>query len=433
MPYYLVENWAYPKADIQGLIDNELTFETLILKGIVYPKSSDSVQFSYVGVIGIRTDFIVVLPKYIAIEDEVNKSEKSKQIFSILKRMDSQFGHLNELEFNNTNSSQNSFCELFIADSLLLDFLENGYLARQSKEYVKDSIGETNWEKTINEGEVFFSQDYPIYAYPYNEIAELDESHLLLKIHKKCLLQCYTKYSELLDLRIYFPDTISESLEELGDRNYLLNFLKSTLSHTYVDRDIRTIKLLIQFINSTYSIGLDNYYYLFGTTSYHVAWELICRETIPNKTTELKKLISRPIWQSSEGVEHKETIVPDILASDEGSYFLIIDAKYYNINIQSRPFKIENTPGVNDVLKQFAYEVNFDNYCRGLGISNRFNVFLFPTEEKHEKPLRKIGEVTFREVFPGRKIYLLAYEDHAAYNNFIDGNKIEIEEILNRL
>ena len=97
---------------------------------------------------------------------------------------------------------------------------------------------------------------------------------------------------------------------------------------------------------------------MFGTTAYHAVWEKVCAAVFDNKlNTSLGKLnmsvplakeyrpsdtlieiIEKPKWQGTDTEEKlaPDTLIPDLISIPKignEDYFLIFDAKYYNLRL----------------------------------------------------------------------------------------------------
>ena len=158
---------------------------------------------------------------------------------------------------------------------------------------------------------------------------------------------------------------------------------------------------------------------MYGTTAYHVVWEKVCAEVFDNKlnTTlgqlkmatplaeqyqektkrreKLIDIIEKPIWQGKD-TEPKvaDTLIPDLISIpciDGKDWFIIFDAKYYNLQLEKGKL-LRGNPGVEDVTKQYLYQLAYKDFIKVHHITEVRNCFLMPTEENNivEKGVAKM-------------------------------------------
>ena len=96
--------------------------------------------------------------------------------------------------------------------------------------------------------------------------------------------------------------------------------------------------------------------------------------------TTLMSLIKKPEWHlvGTKSFSGNGTLIPDIAIFyryREETLFLILDAKYYD------PANLaQNHPGIEDIDKQYLYEVAFKPFLDSHGVQQVQNIFLLPTE-----------------------------------------------------
>ena len=79
----------------------------------------------------------------------------------------------------------------------------------------------------------------------------------------------------------------------------------------------------------------------------------------------------------------KETLIPDIITivqEDGADQFIILDAKYYNIQLEKDKV-LRGNPGVGDVTKQYLYQLAYRDFMSDHNITVVKNSFLMPTEK----------------------------------------------------
>ena len=60
--------------------------------------------------------------------------------------------------------------------------------------------------------------------------------------------------------------------------------------------------------------------------------------------------------------------------------------------------ELRGYPGVQDVSKQYLYELAYKNFIQENGLKMKENAFIMPTDNEIEEELEEIGEIKF-EIF----------------------------------
>jgi len=107
-------------------------------------------------------------------------------------------------------------------------------------------------------------------------------------------------------------------------------------------------------------------------------------------------------------------------------YFIIFDAKYYNLRLEHG--KLSGNPGVGDIDKQYLYQLaylDFINYYKFAGVRN---CFLMPTEEDE---IIDMGTVTMKmlERLNLANIQIRKLPANRLYDLYLAGQKMEIAEL----
>ena len=148
------------------------------------------------------------------------------------------------------------------------------------------------------------------------------------------------------------------------------------------------------YLTEENSLTNENYLTLYGTSTYHVIWEEICckvlGDKLDKKISDLKlpkayhsnkkliDIIKKPKWilNSGSSIPAKRTFIPDLVTFHE-DYFIILDAKYYNIKFEENTLNGE--PGLESITKQYLYELAYHEFIKSCGFKDVKNGFLFPT------------------------------------------------------
>ena len=124
-----------------------------------------------------------------------------------------------------------------------------------------------------------------------------------------------------------------------------------------------------------------------------------------------KDIIDRPQWHKNSPYVNGgkvSTLKPDMICiypHDNDYCFGIYDAKYYCMDFQkvNNKYKVTGQPGVGDVIKQYLYQLAYDDFITKQGYKYVQNMFFCPQEEADPdygyvemKMLHTIGGKTLR-------------------------------------
>ena len=188
---------------------------------------------------------------------------------------------------------------------------------------------------------------------------------------------------------------------------------------------------------------------LYGTNSFNLVWEKVCAEVFDNKlNTSLGKLnmsvplakeyrpsdtlieiIEKPKWQGIDTEEKPapDTLIPDLISIPKignEDYFLIFDAKYYNLRLE-RGKTLSGNPGVGDVTKQYMYQLAYQNFIKAHNIAVVKNCFLMPTE-KDEIINKGTAKMSMLEALGLENIQIRLLPARMMYEYYLSQKKIDI-------
>ncbi|WDV44050.1 LlaJI family restriction endonuclease [Clostridiaceae bacterium M8S5] len=413
----LVDKLCLDSNMIQKLLDKKILY---LLKNGLY-------HFKFVGVLIIKEKVIFSLPKY-----HKNKDKKAlaKQILVLFKEYSGR-ENLNSEEIDSFGDLAliNNYNMLSTIVFMINDYFENGLYSNEKSIYKLNGEEEINWSRTIDYINPIIIENNPVYLEFYTNAIKNDDTNYFRRLHMYILNECTKKLDELglleflglepirFDISNYTPETPQSII-------YRIN---KELNIQYINRKQLLLKAMASFISKEKMI-LDNLQISFyGTRSFHVVWEKTCGYVLNNKYETLKHLIDCPKWTSLNGKVHKAaTLVPDII-SVSNDYFVILDAKYYLINLNDEI--LYGNPGVEDVTKQYMYQLAFNNYIKMKKFKQVKNLFVFPSEENHVK---EIGIVTleFLEKLGLEDIILYLIPASMIFDYYIHNKKIDIIELF---
>lgn len=262
-------------------------------------------------------------------------------------------------------------------------------------------------EKIVEQNMAIMQDGAPYYVEIFTRRNLDNDSDYFRQLHKCILNECSSdlETTGLLDIFGLSSVEFAESkLEDFGEKEYILNRISSELGNQFITHRQTLLKTLYAFVESEYGNDTNLNMELLGTTSFNLVWEKACAEIFGNvldtKIRDLKKqgklpditntifddkqkiidLIEKARWEiNDKALETTETLEPDIITIDsESKGFYILDGKYYMITPKEESNKIYNQPGIQDVVKQFAYQKAYQNFIQEYNFRKIGNAFLFP-------------------------------------------------------
>jgi len=359
----------------------------------------------FVGVIMVEGKVLKCYPKYLPEyqKEEQGPVKEMKQVLEVLK-------HFNRREqiihMQNQSESESSFNLLATMLYLLQEFLEYGLYTNTRDVIEINGSGEILWDKTINETFTLISNNRPYYPEVLTKKRVNNDADFIRRLHACVLTECsrLLKEAQLTELFQLNSVELSDELRaDFGDDDYILHRIMMELNVQYNTRKQLLLKTLYSYIANGGVQSHTEGFSMFGTNSFHVVWEKVCAEifdnqldisldripfSVPvkyNKGETLKQLIEKPEWHENiEKISHKakDTLIPDIISIPEykgGRYFVIFDAKYYNMILDKKMLK--NQPGIESITKQYLYQLAYREFLKDckFDIENIRNCFLLPT------------------------------------------------------
>lgn len=379
--------------------DIEITEETAESGDCLY-------VFTYVGIITCGSRIVKAFPKYLLSEKEPPLDEM-KQVVKVLER----YSRSEEQIINvfNGNGENRSFNILAVILFLLNDYYEYGIYTNSEDIVELNGEGEILWEKTIDESFALIEDNHPYYMELYTVKTVDDDMDYFKRLHECVLTECFQQLHDAQLDTLFDMDTLElseESLQSFGDRDYILERIYKELNVQYNTRRQILLKTLYTYISQDRRMLEENDgISMFGTTAYHTVWEKVCAEVFDNKLNtalgQLKmsvslaeqyqmmknktliEIIEKPVWEGTDTTETAtDTLTPDLISISQVNgvdYFLIFDAKYYNIQLEKGK-SLRGNPGVGDVTKQYLYQLAYRDFIKAHNIVVVKNCFLMPTE-----------------------------------------------------
>lgn len=363
--------------------------------------------FTYVGVITSGSRIIKVYPKYLLSQKE--PLIEMKQIIKVLERYSNSEEQI--INIFNGNGENRSFNILAVILFLLNDYYEYGIYTNSEDIIEINGEGEILWGKTIDESFAMIEDNRPYYMEIYTRKTVEDDMDYFKRLHECVLTECSKQLHDAQLDELFGIDELvlsEEILFDFGDKDYILERLHKELNIQFNTRKQILLKTIYTYISQDRRmLEEDDGISMFGTTAFHAVWEKVCADVFDNKLSttlgELKmsmpladefknrssetliSIIEKPKWKGVDmaEVDAADTLIPDLISIPQingTDYFLIFDAKYYNIQLEKGK-SLRGNPGVGDVTKQYLYQLAYKDFIKAHNIEVVRNCFLMPTEK----------------------------------------------------
>ena len=417
---------------------------------------SGKYSFNFVGIV-IYKDFVIkCYPKYLNEEySDLEKDEILKTIIQVLRK----YGRSEKGVIGMSIEEQNKkFNFLSVIAFILTDFIDNGLYSNQNEIYEVNGEGEIDWDKTVNETTAFMVNKKPFYFDMITRNDINNEIDFFRQMHKYVITQCsrvlkQTGLTDILSLPLIEFD-VDEFL--FYDEEYVLNQIVKELNVQFVSRKQVVLKTLYSYFSRKQDYEKHSNMSLFGTMSFNLVWEKMCAFVLNNQLNnridridgidkqtltsgiakeKLSALIPFPHWIPKEGMEYrkpKKTIQLDLISifrKDAKRYFVIWDAKYYNLILTNE--KLEHNPGVEDVIKQYIYYLVYADFIKNQSFDFSYNVLLFPSEDSDIKVIGKVDLEILRKALNVNEILLMKMPAKLIFDMYLQEECLNIGEKIN--
>ena len=415
----------------------------------------------FVGVIMVEDRVLKCYPKYLP--DNIEPVKELKQVLEVLK-------HYNRKEqiihMQNRTDEESLFNLLAVILYLMQEFFEYGLYSNSREVIEVNGNGEILWDKTINETFTLISNNRPYYPEVLTRKRVNNDADFIRRLHACILTECsqLLKDAGLTELfQLGGVELSDERRTDFGDDEYILHRIMMELNVQYNTRKQNLLKTLYTYIANGGVQSQKTGFSMFGTNSFHVVWEKVCAEIFDNqldilvgrvplpqegvlpkkydKSKTLKQLIEKPEWhENNEQFSHdaKDTLIPDIVSIPEykgNRYFVIFDAKYYNMIFDEKMLK--NQPGIESITKQYLYQLAYKDFLDDCGFTQVRNCFLLPTAEGDiiNKGYVELGMMQFFDLCPIEVRLLPAEKVYDCYlrgekNSMFEKDALEIFECI---
>ena len=409
--------------------------------------------FTFVGVITIEGRVLKCYPKYLL--DATAPKAELKQVLKVLEKYNSKE---QIIRMYNDTSDSSAFNMLAVMLFLLQDYFEYGAYTNTQDIIESNGTGEILWDRTINETFTLLSHNRPYYPELLTMKRVNDDFNFFKRLHECILTHCTEELrdADLLDLfDIMGVDISDESIEDFGDKEYVLERIVKELNVQFNTRKQLLLKTLYAYIANSSALDDLDCFSMFGTNSFNLVWEKVCAEVMDNQLQKpigglrlpiplteqyrdmrhkkLIDLIDKPQWFGATPTgecfvkQAEDTLIPDLVSivKINGEYqFIIFDAKYYNIQLEHNK-KLCGQPGIESITKQYLYQLAFRPFVKAHQINTVRNCFLMPTAskeiiEKGAVSLAMLSKLGLQDI----QVRLLPAE--TMYRHYIDNTKMDI-------
>lgn len=476
---YIKELHRYTKNEISDLLEIDLNrtqelIDKLRLKNIVKvydPKKIDEYEyeeyveyignrknekkyyFNYVGVIIYNNIVIKCYPKYV---NDENKEICLKTILKVIRKYDQ-----NEtiIEGMNGESEELEFNLLSVILFILYDFTDNGIYSNHKDIITMNGDGEIDWDKTINDTYAIVSNGKLLYLNFYTRDSIEDQYNYFRQLHMYVITQCSKIIKEIELDKLFSLPVFEFEVQEYRflDDEEVLNNIEKELNVQFITRKQMLLNTIHAFISRRESISISQGLSFYGTKSFNLVWEQVCKNVLDNKLNEklnnldlelskefkckkrktLLELIEKPLWipisDKTKNYKGRGTLIPDIVSiykNNSKKYFIIFDAKYYNISFGTEG--ISGNPRISDITKQYLYNLAFKDFIEIHKFDVYRNAFLFPGDIDSIQELGYV-KMTMLEELGLKNIIAIKLPAEYFYEMYLNGNKIDIIKAFNFL
>ncbi|ACO30964.1 llaJI restriction endonuclease family protein [Bacillus cereus 03BB102] len=427
---------------------NEI-LKILEAKKIVKYNLKNEIQFVYVGIIVVNHKLMFILPKYILCATRKEELSHMRNIVRLLNEF-SEREKLEESDIEDINLEQETLVSNLIAiiSFLLDDYIENGLYQNEIDVIEFNGDGDINWDKTIDQIYPVVIGDQWLYADLITSKSSIDYKQFITLLHGRVINECIdffnsTGLNEILSYDLDIIDNVIDNMEEIDK---IERELEKEIVIQFNDRKRRVLYAIKSYLERKSGLS-DTKLLLYGTRNFKWIWEIVCGHIFDNefvkKGTKSKYEvfgIESPKWNIGNEKDlkindiemKKNRLTPDILKviiKDNIKYLLILDAKYYNVKL--RGSKIQGSPGIEDITKQYLYHSALKNYIEDNKIDKVLNAFLVPTQTKTYVQ----GEVflDFMRMYSNTDIKLMKLNVNEVIDMYSNNKKYNFDDFITLL
>lgn len=374
----------------------------------------------FVGFVSLPKQIVIVLPKVYPLATVPNQKtlQQAKLLFQTLQKV-AKLADRNSVkliegfypQLDNVNDRIPA-SRIGLADLILKDWFEYGFWTSSQQVFGLQGH-QIDWERTLVRNTPMMTHSGPLYIDAQYRRHLRFEQHILTQIHQWVVREIVRNFGFLFE-----QSPPLQSLPIVTKPIGAIKILKQFLPKMYKNRDIRLIKILLQYLEPELK-GFREHIDIYGTCTFHAIFEHCC-QTLYDDQKELFPIVQAKLqwtWETAPStavrkswfnkgqqadviVDLQDTIISAIRGrTEKHQHLMILDAKYYHLlrnferSSQSYKTRITGMPSVNDVRKQYFYQLLLELKYPNAHIKN---ALLFPIFGKNaEKPVCRLGTVGF--------------------------------------
>jgi hypothetical protein len=382
---FLLERHSY---ELNLLIYLGFTQESIdfFVKNKILLHQRNSFIFDFVGFLYIKDKEFFVCPKY-------RKTVYEQSIIPSFKKIFQSFN--TEIVQSETIHFSKS-----ISETILIDYMKNKYFKEQQI-VLDNDWNSVSWEDLILNCENFHN-GHPVILEPKTLSKTNLIHHKMIRMQESFISFLISKNKDLID-KLCIPSVFMKP--QIFTENEMLVYFRNELKKNRLYREQRMLKLYIDFLTIK-----EEEFQFFGTKFFHNIWEKICKNVFNDQSSIYNKHFPKPTYQIGERKIKLKGHIPDIISIPDKDNCFVLDAKYYDYNV--------NLPQTEDITKQLFYEKLCQNILPSHHLSNGF---LFLNEQ--DEDILNIGNVTY-DVFEQKKVILYSLKDTFVLSLFCDKKHI---------
>ncbi len=407
---------------------DELQSEEIISDERFFSNEENGFAFCFVGIACAEHCVLKCLPKYFAHDADGKSFEENPanvaHFKKVLKAIQKYKSEKSETIYLHDGMAQKEhFNRLAMEIYLLEDYFSHGAYTNERETTETNGQGQIDWDRTIGETLAFVRNAKPYYVDVRTREFRDNTQDFFRRLHECVLTKCSRELQEIgvLDLLDIAPvELCAKDVSDFGDIDYIKNRIEAEIKNQFITRKQNLLRTMRVFLEEAESEKVENSFCFYGTNAFNLVWENACAAIFDDVKKEgiarlerrgilgfrncrrnpeilkdgdtLENLIEKAKWEfSGNTVKASETLRPDIIAIHDGIFY-ILDGKYYVPKYEKNA--ISNQPGIQDVVKQFAYHKAFHHFLQISSLEKVANAFLlpqpFPNDGEHA---RRAGQV----------------------------------------
>lgn len=403
----------------------------------------------YVGLIVVNSYVLKIYPKYFLTAEDFS-NDSFKEIIKVLKKYNSLFQNS---DIFNDISLPKKYREFAVEMSIMTDYLKEGIYEDNHRVIEKNGNGEILWDRTINDNIPYIVDKTPYYLETVTRRNYKNTRNYFKLLHEAIVTDCFRKFNKMGLLGIFSMPNIfisEKKIYDFGSPSEILYNIENELNIQFSSRRKIILNLMYIYVAKQDSLYKVDEIGIYATRKFEDVWEKALKyvlDTDYNKTLKtmldsmnershdflegatLDSIIDKPIWNINGKKISTDTYILDIIKISKDKKILnIYDAKYYVPKFSIDNSKITHQPGIQDISKQFFYELAYKKLIEKSYITEIRNYFLLPkTQDKN--PEINISMEMFDRIGIG-KINVLFLDPKKVFSAYLDNRIVEVKDLM---